>query len=400
MLRKVWFGLVFGLVAMMLVGVTVNGCAKVEEAAKKILSDPGLIAASKEASTISGSVSYSGGTISVNLNAIIISGEAKTGLDSAKFNVYVGKSGTATSEWKSVDITIPTDTARPMDMVFLMDNTGSMAPRIRAVKDSIIAFAASLEAAGADVKYGVVSFGDVSSESESLSLPATAEAVKAWLDALSGVGGGDSPENPLDAIMLAFNTFSWRSGAQKVFIVITDNPCHQLGDGGGDAPTLIYDVASVEAALIGKATVYAVSPKIDVYSTYPRTFYTRTTTEGDVRWLADGYGWFNGIASTLEYGTVKPYYGTGGKWVEIEPDSTAAVDLTTLGISTLVTKGYSLRFSYTFDAGTWYIHILADTDGDGVMDSDVVLAVTVTSSGAVVPMGVVSSKPFVPAPNN
>jgi hypothetical protein len=327
---------------------------------------------------ISGSASYSGGTVDVNLNSIIISGEAVT-LEAGRFGIYVGSSTTATSEWSSVSFTVPTVTARPMDMVFILDNTGSMAGRINAVKNNIIAFTSTLEAAGADVRFGVVSFGDVSAESESLNLPATAEAVKSWLNALSGVSGGDSPENPLTAIMLAFNTFSWRSGAQKVFVVITDNPCHQSDDG---TTYTAYTVASVEAALSGKATVYAVSPKINANATRPKTFaLTTTEVEGDVRWLADGYGWFYGIAATTEYGTQKPYTGTGGKWLELA--SSGDIDLTTLGISTTVTRGYTLRFSYSFTAGGWNIHILVDTNNDGVYDCDLVIPLTIASSGGV-----------------
>jgi hypothetical protein len=188
--------------------------------------------------------------------------------------------------------------------------------------------------------------------------------------------GGDAPENPLNAIMLAYNTFTWRTGAQKVFIVITDNPCHQLGDGTTYAN---YTVASVEAALMGKATVYAVSPKIDEsYGDRPETFSVNVGShEGDVRWLADGYGWFVGV-SPETYGVVRPFTGTGGKWIEL-PNS-GDIDLTALGISGVVTRGYTLRITQSLSGGLWYIHILVDVNKDGVFDSDLVLEIAISGS--------------------
>lgn len=384
MTKKVWFGLVFGLVAMLLVGVVVSGCSQVQEAAKTILKDPGLITTG-EATTISGSVKYSGGVADINLNAIIVSGEAVT-LEVSKFSVYIGKAGTATSEWTSVDITLPTVTARPMDMVFILDNTGSMNDIIASAKDSIAAFAATLEAAGADVRFGVVSFGDYVTEQATLELPATAEAVASFLNALPGTGGADLPENPLDSINYAYRNFSWRSGAQKVFIVVTDAPCHQLGDGGQNASftdiITSYEVSSVEAILAGNAVVYAVSPSNEGYKAL--TYQPTSARNADIRDLADGLGY---AFSTNETGSIiltartTPVPNTGGKWTVLP--GTGVLDLNTLGISGVVTRGYTLRFSYTFDAGTWYIHILADTNGDGVMDSDVVLTITIVSGSSV-----------------
>jgi hypothetical protein len=350
----------------------VGGCSTTTVSTPK---DPGRIVSPEV--TVSGAASYNSttGIVDVNLNAILVGTGDAASLGKSNFQIFVGTNLGAITDWTNVDITIPAVDNRPMDMVFILDNTGSMSGRIKAVKDSIVAFTSTLEAAGVDAKFGIVSFGDTSSESSSLNLPASAEGVATWLDALVGVDGGDSPENPLTAMMLAFNTFSWRTGAQRVLVVITDNPCHQLGDGTSYTD---YTIASVQAALSGRATVYAVSPKIDQYSTTPKTFSAIPTTESDVRLLADGYGWYYGI-SQESYGIVKSSIGTGGRWIEL-PNS-GNIDLNTLGISTTVTAGYTLRFSYTFIAGTWYIHILVDTDKDGVLDSDLLITLAVSACG-------------------
>lgn len=398
MKKKIFVSLAFaGLVAFC--AFTIFGCST--GTTVTVTKDPGLIPSSEEATTISGSVSYdsSTGIAEVNLNAILVSGEALE-LESNKFQVYVGKSTTATSEWTSVEFTIPgTETEKPMDMVFILDNTGSMAGAITGSKNSINAFAASLEAGGADARFGLVTYGDSAihptpvgaitqeggfvdgnSHERPIMDFGTAASLETVLAATYAEGGSDAPENPLDAIMYAYNNFTWRDGAQKIFVVITDVNAHQnvAGDTSSDNHCTTTGTQTV-SALLGKAVVYAVSPDF----TYDQSPYF------DVRQLADGLGETR----------ITPEANTGGKWIKF---LSSGFDLTTLGISNIVTKGYTIRFSYSFSAGTWFIHILADTNGDGILDSDILLEITVTTTGGFsVPTGatVIDKKPYVPMPN-
>lgn len=400
--RRVWFGSA----AVFLVGlfmVSVFGCAKLQDALKK---DPGLLTTG-EATVLSGSVKYSGGSCDINLSAVIVSGEALT-LEAGKFEVFVGKSGTATSEWSEVSITIPgTDTSKPMDIAFILDNTGSMGTAITGSKNSIVAFATTLEGAGVDAKFGVVTFGDspkhptpggtLTDEGtpsytdstytrEVLDL-GTASALQTKLGSVVADGGGDSPENPLDAIMYAYNNFTWRAGAQKIFIVITDIDAHQITDTIGKLSTggnrCTTSAEAVIASLAGKAVIHCVSPG-----------WTSSLGSGllDVRRLADGLG--EGRTTALS--------NTGGKWIEF---SSSGFNLTTLGISSVLSKSYTLRFSYTFDAGTWYVHVLVDTNNDGIFDTDAVFTLTVTSSSGVsisntpVKVTSINKPPYVAPPN-
>jgi len=357
------------LLGVLLIGFVVAGCGKTDSALTATVTDVTTVGSSK--ATLSGALSYSSGGAEINLNAIIISGDAVT-LGASRFMIRVGKDSTTITSAPSVEITLPPASSRPMDMVFIMDNTGSMSSRIIAVKNSIASFAASIEAAGINVKFGVVSFGDDPSETSTLNLPASASQVSTWLSTVEGVSGGDTPENPVDAVMNAYNGFSWRSGAQKIFVVITDNPCHQ----GGDGTTFTSrNVSSVEASLFGKATVYAVSPKIDSGVSGPWGY----SGTGDIRWLSDGYGWFDGVTAA-SYEAVKPHLGTGGKWIEL-PGS-GDIDLNALNISATVTKGYTVKFDYTFDSGVWYIYLLVDTNEDGIFDSNMLIKLNLASSSA------------------
>lgn len=331
--------------------------------------DPGKITTPE--AVVSGTVTKTGDTIAVNLSSIIVGGVPITGLDYSKFKIFIGVTALPDSTWTPVATTITTTTASKIDMVFILDNTGSMSGRIIAAKNSIAAFATSLEAAGADVKFGAVSFGDDLTEQSTLDCT-TATAMKTWLTALSGVGGGDGPENPLSSMKYAYDNFTFRSGAQKVFIVIIDTTAHQAGDGTAFCAETL---ASAEASLAGNATVYAVSPKEDSDS-YPSP--AANTGTADIRWLVDGFGWFSGVTSTTYGVTHTSYTGTGGKWIELP--ASGDIDLTTLGISTTVTKGYTLSFTYKPTAiGTYYIHVLVDTNGDGVYDCDGILTISIST---------------------
>ncbi len=325
---------------------------------------------------VSGVATKSGDVVTIKLNSILgATGEALTGLVTGEFKIKVGSGGDVSGFTDVTGFTVVPSTTSKIDMVFIFDNTGSMSSRIIAVKNSIATFATNLAAGGADVKFGCVSFGDNAAEQSTLALPATAAQVSTWLNALTGVGGGDGPENPLDSIMHAYDNYTWRSDAQKVFVVITDIVAHQKDDG---TTFTTRKLAEVQRTLYGKASVYAVSPKLDSGSTAP--MYSSYTGTADIRWLADGKGWFSGVTSGT-YATLKgsdgttTYTGTGGKWIELP--SSGDIDLTTLGISTTVTKGYKIIFTR---AGSFNIYIQIDTNSDGTFDSDGFLEITLGTS--------------------
>ncbi|MFH1390070.1 MAG: vWA domain-containing protein [Candidatus Margulisiibacteriota bacterium] len=376
------------LIGIVMVAMTMYGCSVTSSFTSS--KDPGVLGSSEV--TMSGAASYTGGKVEVGLAALFKgTGEALT-LDKGRFTVYVGKDGIPTTDWGSVDFALPTDSDKPIDMVFVLDNTGSMSGSITGAKNSIVAFAASLEAAGVDAKFALVTYGDsaihptpagyITSESFSDATYVrpvldfnNAATLQATLDAVHADGGGDGPENPLDAIMYGYNNFSWRAGAQRVIVVITDINGHQ--NVAGDTSSNNKCLTSIEAValnLAGKAVVYAVSPN---YSTDQSPYC-------DVRRLADGLG----------EGRTTPLSNTGGKWIQF---GYYGYDLTTLGITTAVSKGYKFTFDYTFADGTWWIHIVADTDGDGVMDSELLIKIIVsggTGSSSIKSASVVNSRPL------
>ncbi len=132
-----------------------------------------------------------------------------------------------------------------VDMVFLMDATGSMQPCIDALKHNLELFVDSLTTKGGNnpspVKDGrakVVGFRDFEVDSEPyVDNPFVRDpaALKSQLAALEPKGGGDSPESLLDAIFKVANMgqtekdapedpqkWRYRRSAARIAIIFTD----------------------------------------------------------------------------------------------------------------------------------------------------------------------------------
>ena len=60
------------------------------------------------------------------------------------------------------------------------------------------------------------------------------DGFKRWVARQSADGGGDEPENAVDAVMWAYNNIAWHQGSQRLLVVMTDAPTHSLGAGGSD----------------------------------------------------------------------------------------------------------------------------------------------------------------------
>ena len=165
-----------------------------------------------------------------------------------------------------------TETERPVFICFVIDTTGSMSGEIGIVKNNIQAFADTL--AGHNITWGGVEFGDATpkdgaaptfdSARTKFDAAANLTGFKDWVGTLSARGGGDGPENPLDALAeVRNNDYGWEipAGAIREFIVITDVTAHQRGDGTSFCDTTLAEVIT---AFKGWATVDVVGPN---YST-------------------------------------------------------------------------------------------------------------------------------------
>jgi hypothetical protein len=162
------------------------------------------------------------------------------------------------------------------DIVFCVDNTGSMDQEADSVAASIIAFANYLQASGLDVKFAVVGFGygDVDGGINFTSATAISNYLNRTYGAYrtQGFSGQDSAaletraynfgnardENGVIAALFADSVYSWRSGAQRVFINFTDEETQSNG--------INWTNAVGCSLLSGKATVHTVYSAADTSS--------------------------------------------------------------------------------------------------------------------------------------
>ena len=131
-----------------------------------------------------------------------------------------------------------------VDIVMCIDVTGSMGPIIEKVKETALTLPATFLAAmdengkHADaVRFKVIAFGDYAydanpmAESEFFTADQASE-FEAYVNNLVPNGGGDIPENALEALALAFKS-DWSRGGHKrrhITFLFTDAPALPLGE--------------------------------------------------------------------------------------------------------------------------------------------------------------------------
>jgi pSer/pThr/pTyr-binding forkhead associated (FHA) protein len=151
---------------------------------------------------------------------------------------------------------------RPVDIVVVFDITESMQPYIDGMKEATIDFADRLAKAKRDYRLGLVTFEDYVVRDDTV-FTRSASEFKSWVGALQASGGGDIPEDSLDALVVA-SRFPFRPDAQAVVILITDAPNHFRGDGSDKTygHEVTQQTADAVVAELKKAnlSVFAIAP--------------------------------------------------------------------------------------------------------------------------------------------
>jgi len=115
-----------------------------------------------------------------------------------------------------------------IDLVLVIDATGSMAPLIGATKRRIEAVVVGLRRVVPDLRVRVVFHRDRGDDFLTASSPLTHE-VRVLEDFIASVpagGGGDMPEAVLEGVRAAATGTKWREKSQRVVIVFGDAPPH------------------------------------------------------------------------------------------------------------------------------------------------------------------------------
>lgn len=156
----------------------------------------------------------------------------------------VGESVTIT---KTVTIE-EASTSGVLDVVFLIDTSGSMGEEIAAAK-----------AAAANILSGLAGFGDLATGTGYYSEPGSALTANLTTNTATGIaninaiflgqggGGGDFPEEGINALKLAADNTSWRPGSSR-FVIALGDATFKESDGA--------TVANTQAALAAKGITF------------------------------------------------------------------------------------------------------------------------------------------------
>jgi Mg-chelatase subunit ChlD len=118
---------------------------------------------------------------------------------------------------------------QPVDLVFVVDATGSMRDDIDAVRADMHSILETLTATNPDRRLGIVVYRDVGDDFVSktvLSLTADEQEI---IDAISSIevdGGGDTREHVYAGIDTALTDQPWRTEASQHIVLMGDAPPH------------------------------------------------------------------------------------------------------------------------------------------------------------------------------
>lgn len=131
-----------------------------------------------------------------------------------------------------VSVTVPRYTPRqiPLDILFIMDTTGSMGEEIDRLRTTIELIHLNLTNLSVKprVRFGMVLYKDKEDEYRTRIIPLTdnLEKFQAALDLVEASGGGDTPEDLQAALEDSIRSVRWDPDAVKLGFIITDAPPH------------------------------------------------------------------------------------------------------------------------------------------------------------------------------
>jgi Mg-chelatase subunit ChlD len=148
--------------------------------------------------------------------------------DKAKTELTLDRQGSRNKEI-ILDITQTKENEIPLDVVFIMDTTGSMGEEIQRLKNTIEII--NLNLAGdsqTKVQFGMVLYRDKKEAYITKVIPLTSdlEKFKKDLNKVDAAGGGDYPEDLQSALKDSMKEIQWRQNAIRLTFIITDAPPH------------------------------------------------------------------------------------------------------------------------------------------------------------------------------
>ena len=117
-----------------------------------------------------------------------------------------------------------------LDVVFVIDTTGSMSDEIERIKSTLLTVTAKVQNADrpVDLRYGAVLYRDIGDEYLTRHTPLTTDlkGFDAKLQGIRADGGGDGPESYNQGLAVAVGEMDWRQDAAKLVFVVADAQPH------------------------------------------------------------------------------------------------------------------------------------------------------------------------------
>lgn len=205
-------------------------------------------------------------------NGIRILGIDSTAFPKIKVNLYMDRFCALSGNFRKEDFMVMEDdndtavdnlhftgnaSGQKLDLGIVFDETTSMEEEINALKSKVKDLTYKINSSKLDARYSLVTFNgaDVTTR---INWTSDAESFRNIIGKLSLSGGNtELPENSLEGIERALS-LGFRPDAQKVIIVVTDEPSRQKGDGKSNSSYTKDDVKS--DLLKTNAMLIAVSP--------------------------------------------------------------------------------------------------------------------------------------------
>ena len=170
-----------------------------------------------------------------------------------------------------------------VDIVFVIDATGSMSGEINNVKSNIASFAENLiESGGLDIRFCIIDYRDITISGEDTNVHTVSgshwltdtDDVVSELESIDATGGGDGPETVMDPLgYVADNSLmSWRSDAYRFAFVLTDADYKTNNN---------YGYTSM-SSLISKLAQMEVVTSVITSSSYQSTYASLYETTGGI----------------------------------------------------------------------------------------------------------------------
>lgn len=149
------------------------------------------------------------------------------GADGRGYGDSVGGQGSLRGAGEKTRRTVGRLRASGLDIVFVIDATGSMDGEIESAKRRVADMIALIESADIEFRLGVVAFRDDGEQFLVKSEPLSRNRYKAvgFIDDLRAGGGGDTPEAILDGLKAAAR-MRWSRKAERVIVLVGDAPPH------------------------------------------------------------------------------------------------------------------------------------------------------------------------------